>query len=95
MALSGHDINNNKIVLWSFILLMNEKKYTFDEVFTSLKRNYNFNLNNIMYDFKLSQIKYIKTIFPRCNIYGCFFHYRQAIWKHFMKYGLAEKKLVE
>ena len=35
MVLSGHDINNNKTVLCAFILLMNERKYTFDEFLQS------------------------------------------------------------
>ena len=92
MILSGYDINNNKTLLCAFILLMNERKNTFDEIFTILKTKYNFNPNNIMCDFKLSQIKSIQSIFPRCKIHGYFFHYIQAIWKHFMKYGLPSNK---
>lgn len=37
MAISGHDCHNNTTVLCVFILLMNEKKYTFDEIFKTLK----------------------------------------------------------
>lgn len=43
----------------------------------------------MMCDFRISQIKSIHSIFSRCNIHYCFFIYSQALWKHFMKYGLG------
>ena len=45
-----------------------------------------------MCDFRLSQIKSVNNIFPRCNIQGCFFHYIQAFWNHFRKYELCGKE---
>ena len=91
MTISGHNYNDNTTVLCAFILGMNEKKYTFDEVFKILKIKYKFNPNYIMCDFRISQIKAVKYNFPRSNIHCCFFHYSQALWKHFMKYGLGGK----
>ena len=75
MAISGHNYNDNKTVLCAFILVMNEKKYTFDEVFKILKIKYKYNPNYMMCDFRISQIKALQNIFPRCNIYCCFFLY--------------------
>ena len=83
MAISGHNYNDNTTVL------MNEKKYTFDEVFKILKIKYKFNSTNMMCDLRISPIKSIQNIFPRCSIHCCFFYYSQALWKHFMKYGLG------
>ena len=93
MAISGHNYNDNKTVLCAFILVMNEKKYTFDEVFKILKIKYKYNPNYMMCDFRISQIKAIQNCFPRCNIHFCFFHYNQALLKHFMKQGLEGKNI--
>ena len=51
MVISGIDISANKIVLCLFVLLMNEKKLTFDNIFTILKEKFKFNPKNIMCDF--------------------------------------------
>lgn len=88
MVISGHEYSKNKTLLCAFILLMNEKKFTFDEIFKTLKKEFQFNPLNMMCDFRISQIKSINEIFPRCNIHGCFFHFSQGIWNHFRKYGL-------
>ncbi len=57
MAISGYNYNDNTTVLCALILVMNEKKYKFDEVFKILKIKYKFNPNYIIYDFRISQIK--------------------------------------
>ena len=51
MVISGYNFNNNKTLLCAFILLMNEKKFTFDEIFTNLKTKFNFHPNIIICDF--------------------------------------------
>ena len=55
--ISGQNYNDNTTILFSFILFMNEKKFTFDEIFKILKIKYKFNPTNMMCDFKISQIK--------------------------------------
>jgi len=91
MAINWHKYNDNTTVLCPFILVMNGKKYTFDELFKILKIKYKFNPNYIMYDFRISQIKAVQNNFPRCNKHCCFFHYSKALWKQFMKYGIGGK----
>ena len=88
-----YNYNDNKNVLCAFILIMNEKKYIFDEVFKILTIKYKFNPNYIMCDFRISQIKAAQNIFPRCNIHYCIFHYSMALWKYFMTYGLGGKNI--
>lgn len=65
MAIDGHNYNDNTTVICAFILLMNEKKFTFDEIFKILKIKYKFNPTNMMCDFRISQIKSEQCNFPR------------------------------
>ena len=45
-----------------------------------------------MVDFNLAQINGLKNIFGNnISIHACFFHYSQAIWRNFLKYGLCNK----
>ena len=68
---------------------MNEKEFTFYNIFKVLLAKYHFNPKNIMCDFRTSQIKAVKKIFPHTNIHCCFFHYSQALWNNMKKYNLC------
>ena len=89
MVISGYDFNNKKTELCCFILIMNEKEFTFYNIFKVLLAKYHFNPKNIMCDFRTSQIKAAKKIFPHANIHCCFFHYSQALWNNMKKYNLS------
>ena len=91
LVLSGYDMEENKTRICAFILLMNEKKETFENILNYMKVKYKFNLKNLKCDFCLSQVKAIQKIYSRCNIHCCFFHYSQSIWRNFKKYKLCEK----
>lgn len=91
LVLCGYESAENKICLLAFILIMNEKKETFENIFIYLKNRYKFNPTNFMCDFKLSQVQAIQKVFVRCNIHCCFFHYSQSIWRNFKKYQLCGK----
>lgn len=41
-----------------------------------------------MCDFEQAAIKAIKEIFPEVQVYGCFFHLCQCIYRHIQAYGL-------
>ena len=81
IVLCGYEIEANKTSLCAFILIMNEKNETFENI----KNKYIFNPKNFMCDFRLSQVQAIKKVFSRYNIYCCFFHYIQIIWRNFKK----------
>ena len=91
LVLSGYESEENKTLLLAFILIMNEKKETFENIFIYLKNKYKLNPKNFMSDFRLSQVQSLKKVFVRCNIHFCFFHYSQSIWRNFKKYKLTGK----
>ena len=91
MVLCGYNAINKKTVLCCFILLQNEKEFTFKKIFEYLRDNYSFNPPKIMCDFRLSQINACKNIFPNCLIHCCFFHFSQCIWNKFKKYNMCGK----
>ena len=83
MIITGLDLNKNKTVLCSLILLIRENEVTFKSIFKYLSENYNFKPRRFMCDFNLAQINAMKAIFPDGLINTCFFHFCQAIWKNF------------
>ena len=91
MVLCGYNAIIKKTVLCCFILLQNEKEFTFKKIFSYLRDNYSFNPPKIMCDFMISQIKACQEIFPNCLIHCCFFHFSQCIWNKFKKYKLCGK----
>ena len=44
---------------------------------------------NCIADFELAIITAFETEFPNCNIYGCYFHFCQSIWRHIQELGLT------
>ena len=91
MVLCGYEKNIKKTLLCCFILLINENVDTFENIYKYLLEKYDFNPRNIMVDFNHSQIVAINNIFKNALIHGCFFHFSQAIWRRFRKYGLCKK----
>ena len=91
MVLCGYNNFSKKTVLCVFILLQNEKEFTFKKIFEYLRDKYSFNPPKIMCDFSLSQINACKSVFPNTLIHCCFFHFSQCIWNKFKKYNLCEK----
>ena len=44
---------------------------------------------NTMSDWERVSRNAFKHCYPRTKIFGCWFHYTQAIWRHIQKFGLA------
>ena len=44
---------------------------------------------SMMSDWERASRNAFKHIYPGTRIYGCWFHYTRAIWKHIKKFGLA------
>ena len=68
-----------------------KRVYIFN-IFKVLLAKYYFKPKNIMCDFRTSQIKAAKRIFPHANIHCCFFHYSQALCNNMKKYNLCGER---
>ena len=63
MVICGYNPVINKTILFCFILVCKENETTFSKIFKYLYDKFNFNYQNIIVDFNLSQIKgLIKTL---------------------------------
>ena len=82
MVLCGYDIQKKKC-LCLFSLIMNEKKLTYEILFTYLKKKYYSNPRNFIVYFALGQIKAINNVFPECQIHSYFFHFLNQYGKIF------------
>ena len=91
MVICGLDLNINKTVLCSLILLSKENCSTFKNILKYLSNKYSFKPRRFMCDFNIAQIKAINSIFLDCKLNTCFFHFSQAIWINFRKYDLCGK----
>jgi len=47
----------------------------------------NWNPSSVAIDFEKASIAAIRKIFPLANIYGCFFHHSQCIWRKIQQKG--------
>ena len=67
---------------------MNDKEFTFYNLFKILLKDFKFKLKHLMFYFRVSQINAAKNIYPQTNNHYCFFQYSQAIWNNFKNYKL-------
>lgn len=74
-----------------FALLPNKTEEKYFKLFSSIKENIQ-ELCPILFkiDFELAAINALKTMLPAAHIFGCFFHYNQALWKNGERLGLTK-----
>lgn len=66
-----------------------EESYTFVlKYLHKLKPELNPSL--LIIDFEISFINAFRTVFPECDIHGCYFHFCQCIWRCIQRSGLQE-----
>ena len=76
--------------------LPNKKGETYLKFFQMIKialNDLNFKLKSVSVDFETGVINSYQTLFPDCQIVGCFFHLSQNLMKKVRKYGLKTKYL--
>ena len=81
-------ISDNKTLPLIYCLTSKKNEETYNTIFTFIKQARTHNVSSIHVDFELAAIKSIKTIFSEVNIYGCFFHFAQCLWRKIQSYGL-------
>lgn len=73
-----------------FGLLPNKMKASYVKLFRSiLEAVPEWNPRIIHIDFEMSAISAIREVLPLCEIYGCYFHFRQCLWRKVQEIGLV------
>ena len=83
---------HNKIVPLVYALLPDKKQSTYVQLFTILKEkaaqnNINLSPTTMVTDFEGAAQNAVTAVF-NCQLKGCMFHFRQAVWKGAKKSGL-------
>lgn len=87
-----HGIKYNAVVPTVYILMSNRTERTYLTAFNQLKvLEPRLNPLSIMTDFELAAINAFKIVFPAVNQRGCFFHFKQYIFRRVQALGLAEQ----
>ncbi|CAF4144880.1 unnamed protein product [Rotaria sordida] len=79
----------NHILPAVYVLLPGKKQCLYKEMLQEIKNLApNFDPPNVMIDFECGSMKAIRNLFPTSNLYGCFFHLCQNIYRSATRFGL-------
>jgi hypothetical protein len=79
---SIHGTVRGKTVPLVSALLPNKQQTTYEELFRIVDQRVTNKPKHITIDFEKGAENALGTIFPRSQIFGCFFHFKQAIWRN-------------
>jgi MULE transposase domain len=65
-----------------YSLLPNTKQETYEELFRIVKQHVQGEPKYVTIDFEKGAETAFSAVFPRCDVFGCFFHFKQAIWRN-------------
>lgn len=87
---------NQKFVPLIYILLPSKTEEVYKKAFELLKRaarenGVTLDPTVILTDFESAEINAIRSSFPECTQYGCFFHLAKNFWKRIQKLGLVSE----
>lgn len=72
-----------------YVLTCGKDFFTYVEIFSKIKEwQPRLNPKSVMVDFELAAMKAVKQVFPEVNVYGCFFHLCQCIYRQIQANGL-------
>ncbi|RNA02875.1 Ragulator complex LAMTOR3, partial [Brachionus plicatilis] len=79
----------------AYILASLKDEKTYREAFGFIKdlaieKNFTLNPVTVMTDFEIASINAIKFHFPNVILKGCWFHFRQAVFRNSVKFGLKQ-----
>ncbi|CAF3293474.1 unnamed protein product, partial [Rotaria sp. Silwood2] len=66
---------------------------TYEELFTIVKQHVEHKLKYVTIDFEKAAENAFSVIFPQCDIFGCFFHFKQFIWRKICELHLKKEFL--
>ncbi|CAF1552573.1 unnamed protein product [Rotaria sp. Silwood1] len=76
-----------------YSLLPNKNQETYEEVFTIVKQHIERKPKYITIDFEKAAENAFGVIYPQCDILGCFFHFKQCIWRNICELHLKKEFL--
>ena len=72
-----------------YCVARNKNQATYDMIFTTLKQvRPDLNPVSVTIDYERAALNSITACFPNTNIYGCFFHFGQCLWREIQRSGL-------
>lgn len=64
-----------------FALLPNKTENTYCRFFMLLRNTMGLIIEKFKFDYELAQLNACESIFPNCEIKGCFYHFNRAVWR--------------
>ena len=91
-----HIVKHNQSFPLVYALLPNKQRQTYSHVFLLLKDaalslGITLNPDTLMSDFELALIQATVLNFPNASQKGCYYHFKQAIWRKVQSLGLVEE----
>ena len=79
---SIHGLIRGKTLPLLYSLLPNKNQRTYEELFRIVEQHVQRKPTFITIDFEKAAENAFTTVFSQCEILGCFFHFKQCIWRH-------------
>ncbi|CAF1466004.1 unnamed protein product, partial [Rotaria sordida] len=90
---SVHGSIRGKSLPLVYSLLPNKDQETYEELFKIVKQHVTRKPKYISVDFEKAAENAFGVIYPQCEIFGCFFHFKQCIWRHICELHLKKEFL--
>ena len=79
---STHGSVRGKKLPLVYSLLPNKNQETYEELFRIVKQHVEHKPKCITIDFEKAAENAFGALYPKCDIFGCFFHFKQCIWRN-------------
>ena len=79
---SIHGLFRGKTLPLVYALLPNKNQGTYEEYFRVVAQHVQHKPKFITIDFEKAAENAFAIVFPQCEIFGCFFHFKQCIWRN-------------
>ncbi|CAF4536466.1 unnamed protein product, partial [Rotaria sp. Silwood2] len=76
-----------------YSLLPNKDEKAYEELFKIVKQHVTRKPKYLSIDFEKAAENSFGVIYPECEIFGCFFHFKQCIWRHICELHLKKEFL--
>lgn len=84
-----HGMKNGKTFPLVYYLLPNKSKKIYKKALKALKDLIDqYEPDEIIFDFELAFIKTFCKLFPRVHVHGCYYHFKQSVWRNVQSNGL-------